>query len=132
MSQHNLENATIDVNIEEGVHRIFTVCTPNLVLDDEITVVSSQNLLILTLSGGDTLTFVGPCDMVNFAQTKGVPALKRYLRTELDDQNVNLMLDKLDFAIALYSRVEKPRATFPVSTLKRQTKRRVNTLKSVS
>ena len=39
MSQHNLENATIDVNIEEGVHRIFTVCTPNLVLDDEITVV---------------------------------------------------------------------------------------------
>ena len=132
MSQHEPKDTTIDVNVEEGVHRIFTIHTPSAFMDEEITVVSSQNLLILTLSGGDTLTFVGPCDMVNFAQTKGVPALKRYLRTELDDQNVNLMLDKLDFAIALYSRVEKPRATFPVSTLKRQTKRRVNTLKSVS
>ena len=132
MSQHNLENATIDVNIEEGVHRIFTVCTPNLVLDDEITVVSSQNLLILTLSGGPTLTFTGPYDMVNFAQVKGVASLQRYLRESHETKDTELALEKLELAISLYSRVEKPRVTFPLSTLKHTKKHRINMLKSVS
>ena len=132
MSQHEPKDTTIDVNVEEGVHRIFTIHTPSAFMDEEITVVSSQNLLILTLSGGPTLTFTGPYDMINFAQTKGVASLQRYLRDPHEKKDVELALEKLELAISLYSRVEKPRVTFPLSTLKRTKKHRINMLKSVS
>ena len=88
--------------------------------------------MILTLSGGPTLTFTGPYDMINFAQTKGVASLQRYLREPHEKKDVELALEKLELAISLYSRVEKPRVTFPLSTLKRTKKHRINMLKSVS
>lgn len=105
---------TIDVFLDDGLHRFFCVNAPATPFDNTLSVTTSPHLL--TLSGAAIYTFSGPQDILSIAQKKGVDALRRYLvSSSIEDSDVlTETLQQLDTALALYERVSTPRQSFPL------------------